>query len=129
MTQYHSKAHAIREGEANDEEGQAAVRHRPTARWASIILRRLAKFIAAFNAVWAVVVCVCQLGNVFDNCFCNSSVFSLGTKRAYAVIDLEPLDFWVVQSAWIGSVFLAGGTASIYVIFANLLIEPPLPPD
>ncbi|EDQ98455.1 uncharacterized protein LACBIDRAFT_335946 [Laccaria bicolor S238N-H82] len=146
-TQHRSEGHVIREGEARDEEGQArdvegqardvegqallegnlkAIRHQSAARWTSIMLRRLGKFIAGFNAVWAVTACFCQFGNVFDNCFCNSSVFSLG-KHAYSVITLQDLDFWIIQSAWIGSVFLAGATAAIYVLFANFLIEPPLP--
>jgi hypothetical protein len=137
-TQYPSEGHAIREGKAKDEERQVkdeerqallkgkAVRHRSIARRASIILRRLGKIVAAFNSVWAVVVCVCQFGNVFDNCFCNSSVFSLGTERAYAAIAIQDLDFWIVQSAWIGSVFLAGGTVAIYA-FVNVLLDPPLP--
>ena len=130
--QYGSEGHAIRrEGEAKDEEGQALlegqiIRHQSTVRWISIILRRLGKLIAGLNAVWAVTACVSQFGNVFDNCFCNSSVFSLG-KHAYSVITLQPLDFWIIQSAWIGSVFLAGGTVGIYVLFANFLLEPPLP--
>ncbi|EDQ98457.1 uncharacterized protein LACBIDRAFT_335951 [Laccaria bicolor S238N-H82] len=129
--QHRSEGHVIHEGEARDEEGQAlledkAIRHRSTARWISIMLRRLGKLIAGFNAVWAVTACFCQFGNVFDNCFCNSSVFSLG-KHAYSVITLQDLDFWIIQSAWIGSVFLAGATAAIYVLFANFLIEPPLP--
>jgi hypothetical protein len=139
-TQYPSEGHAIRESKAKDEEGQVkdgegqallegkAIRHRSIARGASIILRRLGKFIAAFNAVLAVVACVCQFGNVFDNCYCNSSVFSLG-KHAYSVVTLQDLDFWIIQSAWIGSVFLAGGTAAIYVLFANFLLQPPLPPE
>ena len=120
------KEKAIPEGEAIH--GGQAIHHWPTkaAARTSIIVRRLGKLIAAINAVWLVVACLFQFANVFDNCYCNSSVFSLG-RHAYTVITLLPGDIAGIQSAWIGSIFLAGGTAFIYVAFVNFFFIPPLP--
>jgi hypothetical protein len=122
VTQYHFECQAVRGGEAIPEgqaihEGQA-IRHWPTraARRTSIILRRLGKLIAAVNSLWVVLACVFQLGSVFDNCFCNSSVFSLG-HHAYTDIAGLPSDVVSVQSAWIAGVCLASGTAVIFVAF------------
>jgi hypothetical protein len=107
-----------------------AIRHWPTraARMTSIIFRRLGKLIAAINSLWVVVACIFQFASVFDNCYCNSSVFYLH-DHAYNVIALLPGDVTSVKSAWVGGLFLAGGTAIIYVLFVNVLIDPPLPAD
>ncbi|KIJ95837.1 hypothetical protein K443DRAFT_108218, partial [Laccaria amethystina LaAM-08-1] len=120
LTQNHSQGRAIRQ----------AIRHRhwPTrvARRTSIILRRLGKLIAAFNSLWVLVACIFQFGSVFDNCYCNSSVFWLH-DHAYNVIALLPGDVASVTSAWVGGVCLAGGTAVIYVGVVNVFMDPPLP--
>ena len=114
---------AILEGEANHE-GEAN-RHWPTkaARRISILCRRLGKVIAAFNTLWVVVACIFQFASVFDNCYCNSSVFWLH-DHAYNVIALLPGDIASVKSAWVGALFLAGGTATGYLIFVNVFINP-----
>ena len=143
-TQYHFEGQAIREGQAIPEgeaipEDQAllqghairegrVIRHWPTraARWTSIIFRRLGKVVAAFNSLWVLVSCLFQFASVFDNCYCNSSVFYLH-DHAYNVIALLPGDITSVKSAWVGGVFLSGGTAIIYVAFVNIFIDPPLP--
>jgi hypothetical protein len=116
---------AIRQGEAIPDQHRF---HLPTrvVGWLSITCRRVGKVFAALNSLWVVVACVFQFANVFDNCYCNSSVSSLG-EHAYTVITLLPGDIASVQSAWIGSVFLAGGTAFIYVAFVNFFFDPPLP--
>ena len=105
-----------------------AIRHWPSrvAGRTSIIFRRLGKLIAAINSLWVVVACIFQFANVFDNCYCNSSVLSLG-DHAYTVIRLLPDEVANIKSAWLGSVFLGGGTAIIYVAFVNFFFDPPLP--
>ena len=68
-----------------------------------------------------------QFGNFFDRCYCNSSVFSLGA-HAYDVIQLVPPDdISALRTAWIGGVCLAAGSAGVYFVLVNLLINPTLP--
>jgi hypothetical protein len=92
---------------------------------ASIFLRRCGKILATFNAIWIVVSCLFQFSNLFDRCFCNSSVFGWGSARAYDVMELIRDDISHMRGAWIGGVVLAGGSAALFLIFINLLINPP----
>jgi hypothetical protein len=92
----------------------------------SIFLRRLGKVIASFNAVWIVVTCLFQFSNFYNRCYCNSSVFQWGEK-AFDVILLNPSDVSGMKGAWIGAAFLAAGSATMCVVFVNLLIDPQLP--
>ena len=101
--------------------------HPRIARLTSIGLRRVGKVLAACNAVWIVVACMFQFSNFFDRCYCDSSVFMWGTKKAYMVLDLTNDDIHDMISAWIGGVFLAAGSALIFVIFVNIFINPQLP--
>ncbi|KAJ2912698.1 hypothetical protein MD484_g7711, partial [Candolleomyces efflorescens] len=48
------------------------------ARHLAIHLRRLAKVLAALNALWILTTCFFQFTNFFDRCYCNSSVFGRG---------------------------------------------------
>ncbi|KAF8066807.1 hypothetical protein FPV67DRAFT_1209505 [Lyophyllum atratum] len=95
-------------------------------RWLSIILRRLGKVLATFNAIWIVVSCMFQFSNFSDRCYCNSSVLGRGII-SYNVIDFMPSDISGMRGAWIGGVVLAAGSATIFVIFVNLFINPRLP--
>lgn len=92
----------------------------------SIVLRRLGKIVASFNAVWIIVTCMFQFSNFYDRCFCNSSVFGLGAK-SFDVIILNHEDIVSMKGAWIGGAFLAAATVVISVIFINLFINPELP--
>jgi hypothetical protein len=96
------------------------------ARPLSVILRRLGKVVASFNAMWIVVTCLFQFSNFFDRCYCNSSVFGWGEK-AFFVISLTHEDVAGMKGAWIGGAFLAAGSVIICVIFVNLFINPQLP--
>ncbi|KAJ2933687.1 hypothetical protein H1R20_g3443, partial [Candolleomyces eurysporus] len=93
------------------------------ARHFAIFLRRLAKLVATFNALWILAICLFQFGNFFDTCYCNSSVFGRG-RGAYNVIELVASDVGPMKNAWVGGVCLAGGTAFLFVGFVNVFIEP-----
>lgn len=54
-------------------------------------LRRLAKFLAALNALFIIAFVILQFGGVFDNCWCDSCRLSLGW-RAHNVHDLNTGD-------------------------------------
>ncbi|KAF8996104.1 hypothetical protein BDQ17DRAFT_1392086 [Cyathus striatus] len=96
------------------------------ARMLAILLRRIGKFTASINAIWIVVLCMFQFTNFYDTCYCNSSVLGLGSS-AYNVIILVKDDLSSMRFAWSCGVGLAGGTAAIFIIFINLLINPTLP--
>ncbi|KAJ7318168.1 hypothetical protein DFH08DRAFT_401709 [Mycena albidolilacea] len=95
----------------------------------SIFLRRLGKVLASINTIWIVLACLFQFGSFFDRCWCDSSVFYLGTKNAYNVIDVAPEDVAALNAPWIGGVALASGCAVLFMGFVNVLINPALPAD
>ncbi|KAG5734151.1 hypothetical protein E4T56_gene1216 [Termitomyces sp. T112] len=96
------------------------------ARLISIGIRRLGKVLAVFNAIWIVVTCLFQFSNYLDRCYCNSSVLGRGIT-AWNVITYDPQDISNMRGAWIGGVVLAAGSATLFVFFVNLFINPRLP--
>ncbi|KAF8996056.1 hypothetical protein BDQ17DRAFT_1365030 [Cyathus striatus] len=80
----------------------------------SILLRRIGKLIASMNAIWIVVSCLFQFTNFFDS-------------AGYNVILPGQTDLLIMRGGWTSGVALAGGTAFIFVVFVNLLINPTLP--
>ena len=92
----------------------------------AIGLRRVAKLLAAVNAIWIVVTCIFQFGNFFDRCYCNSSVIGRG-KSAFNVVKLMSADVPPMRNAWITGVCVAGGAAVLFVLFVHVFIDPPLP--
>ncbi|KAK1230946.1 hypothetical protein PQX77_005920 [Marasmius sp. AFHP31] len=93
--------------------------------WSSILLRRLGKTLAFFNAVWLMMACIFQFTAFFSRCYCNSSVIGRGAKFAYDVIVFLHADVTSMKVAWIGGVVLAIGTATLFIIFINLMIVTP----
>jgi hypothetical protein len=83
------------------------------------------KIIAASNAVWIILACLFQFASFYDRCFCNSSVFSLGS-HAYNVIMLVADDISSLRTAWIGGFCLAAASSSIYFLVIAILINPTL---
>ena len=106
--------------------------HHPTdmsthiAEGVSVLLRRLGKLLATCNAIWIIVACIFQFSNVFDRCYCDSSVLGRGAKAFY-VLDPSSDDIPGMKGGWIGGVVLALSSAFGFVGFVNLLIDPPLP--
>ncbi|KIK58712.1 hypothetical protein GYMLUDRAFT_170676 [Collybiopsis luxurians FD-317 M1] len=95
----------------------------------SILLRRLGKMLAVANTVWILTACIFQFSAFFDRCYCNSSALGLGAVNAYIVIQFGPDDLSTMRDAWIGGVFVAMGSAILYVGFINLVLNPTLPND
>ncbi|KAJ6592640.1 hypothetical protein B0H19DRAFT_1010213 [Mycena capillaripes] len=61
------------------------------------ILTRTAKILACINAIWIVLGCALEFASVYDSCWCNSTVLSLG-YRAYSVMLLtqnDILKYWI----------------------------------
>jgi len=97
-------------------------------RYASVAIatRRVGKVLASFNAIWVLASCLFQFSNFYNQCFCNSSKFSLW-DRAYVVIKFDGADAAAYKQAWIGGVGLAGGSAFIFTSFVALFVNPTLP--
>ena len=93
------------------------------AQWVSISMCRLGKVLAVFNAIWIVVTCLFQFSNYFNKCYCNSSVLGHGVT-AWNVIMFNLQDASSMRGAWIGGVILVAGSASLFVFFVNLFINP-----
>jgi hypothetical protein len=92
----------------------------------SIVLRRLGKVVACFNAMWIVVLSLLHLSGYFQRCYCNSCVLGWGA-RAFNTILLTDEDKSWTRSASIGGAVLAAVSAIICVVFVNLFINPELP--
>ncbi|KAF8839341.1 hypothetical protein BDN67DRAFT_780186 [Paxillus ammoniavirescens] len=83
-------------------------------------LRWAGKALASINAVFVVTISIFQYANVFDRCYCNSSV--LGRHRqAYDVIVILYTDVAQVKAAWIGGFILAFVCSGIFVGLIYLL--------
>lgn len=94
------------------------------AAWISVLFRRVAVVIASVNSIWIIVTCVFQFSNVFDTCYCNSSVIGRGKDKAYNII-VTTYGIPEMTRAWAGSVVLAGGVVIIFLLFVSLMSEPP----
>lgn len=95
-----------------------------TAAILSTILRRSGKLLATLNAVGIIVTCIFQFSNFFDRCFCNSSIFWLGSQRGYAVIDYsDPSILPGLKNAWLGGIVMALLSALDFIGFVNMFNE------
>lgn len=94
----------------------------------SVLLRRLGKLLATCNAIWIIVACIFEFSNVFDRCFCNSSVFGRGRHAFDTVPSSDNIPAILLMKNWrIGGVVLALGSAFSFIGFVNLFIGPSLP--
>ena len=89
----------------------------------AVILRRAGKVIAALNAVWIVFANVAEFSNLFDNCWCQSCVLSLGTARAYNVIQATTADLGGMKISWIGGVIMGTGSCFLFIVCIHLLFD------
>ncbi|KZP14862.1 hypothetical protein FIBSPDRAFT_979392 [Athelia psychrophila] len=97
-----------------------------TAATLSTILRRSGKLLATLNDVGIVAVCIFQFSNVFDRCYCNSSVNWLGTQRGYAVLDYsDPRILSGMKSASLGGIVASLGSAFGFIGFVNTFLNRP----
>ncbi|PPR00406.1 hypothetical protein CVT26_009691 [Gymnopilus dilepis] len=94
----------------------------------SIFLRRTGKILASLNALWIIAIGMLQFSNMFENCYCNSSVLGLGEK-AYDVILLTVNDVGSMRGAWIGGFSLSAVTVVVFVGFVTIFVHPKLPPE
>ncbi|TFK72343.1 hypothetical protein BDN72DRAFT_334336 [Pluteus cervinus] len=97
--------------------------YRSIIKWIAILLRRTCKLAAIINAIGVVVACFFQFTNVFDNCWCNSSVLGLGVQNAYNVISFTQEDIAALTRAWVGGVVLGIGSATVFMSFIAIQLN------
>jgi hypothetical protein len=80
------------------------------------VLRWGGKSLAIVNALWIIATGMLQFTSVYDNCYCNSSVFWLGVDGAYDVIFPSASQVHITTVAWFGALAL-GCCISVKFIF------------
>ena len=88
----------------------------------AILLRRVGKVLAICNVAVIIAACTLQFSNLYDECYCNSSVVGL-RNHAYDVIIVAGSE---LRGPWIGGVALSCGCAVLFVGFVNLFLKPTL---
>ena len=101
----------------------ATTKSRLVAGTLAVIFRRMGKFIASLNAIWIVFANVAEFSNLFDNCWCNSDVLSLGYARGYNVIQATTADLGIMKAGWIGGVVMGTGSSVFFILCIHLLID------
>ncbi|KAF8120916.1 hypothetical protein EV363DRAFT_1406755 [Boletus edulis] len=101
-------------------------RHAQTIARVSDWLRWIGKSLAIINAVGIIVNSVFQYSGIYDNCYCDSSVYNWGVSSAFNVISPMQSDIDLAQSAWIGALAL-GLTCSAFFVGSIYLIRDSLP--
>ncbi|KAG1862598.1 hypothetical protein DFJ58DRAFT_234515 [Suillus subalutaceus] len=89
----------------------------------SNLLRWGGKFLATVNAVWVVTASMLQFSDVYDNCYCNSSVLGRGVQQAYGIVVFDNLDLGLTETAWWGALALACSTSLGFIFLMSLLTD------
>lgn len=96
-----------------------------TMTWVANWFRWIGKSLAIINAIGIVANCVFQYAGVYDNCYCDSSVYTWGSY-AFNVIDPIASDIDLARSAWIGALALAL-TCCTFFVGSIYLVRDALP--
>ena len=88
-------------------------------------LRWIGKFLAIVNAIGVVTNSIFQFVGVYDNCYCDSSVYRWGSA-AFNVIMPTQGDISLAQSAWGGALAL-GLTCCAFFVGTIYVIRDSLP--
>jgi len=78
-------------------------------------LRWIGKSLAIINAIGIIANSVFQYSGLYDNCYCDASVFTWGTSYAFDVIAPIQSDFDLARKAWIGALALALISCTFFV--------------
>ncbi|KAG2745451.1 hypothetical protein P692DRAFT_20741972 [Suillus brevipes Sb2] len=89
----------------------------------SKLLRWGGKFLAIVNAIWAVTTSMLQFADVYNNCYCNSSVLGRGVQHAYDIVVTDTLDLGITEAAWWGALALACSTSLGFIFLMSLLTD------
>ncbi|KAG2120251.1 hypothetical protein DEU56DRAFT_894887 [Suillus clintonianus] len=89
----------------------------------SNLLRRGGKFVAIVNSIWVVTGAMLQFTDVYDNCYCNSSVLGRGAQYGYDIVITANLDLGLTKAAWWGALALACSTSLGFIFLMSLLTD------
>ncbi|KAI9573149.1 hypothetical protein HD554DRAFT_1150501 [Boletus coccyginus] len=78
-------------------------------------LRWIGKSLAIVNAIGIIANSIFQYAGVYNNCYCDSSVFYWGPSYAFIVISPIQSDFDLARKAWIGALALALTSCASFV--------------
>jgi hypothetical protein len=93
----------------------------------AIILNGSAKVLAGLNTILIIAACVFQFSNVFNNCYCNSSVLGRGWQNAFFVIDIQETSD--IITAWGGGVALSAVSCFLFIAYVQTFLDVPQPPS
>ena len=80
----------------------------------AVTTRLLGKSLAAANAAFVVVNSVIQFTGLYDNCWCDACIPSLGKKAGWVILFASDAQITAVtKSAWVGGVFMGILTALV----------------
>jgi hypothetical protein len=85
-------------------------------------LRRMGKLLAIANAGWVITTCILQYSDIYDTCFCNSSMITRGAA-AYVTVFETSAQATLAQRAWIGALFLVFISALAFIALVALLVD------
>ena len=89
-------------------------------------LRWIGKFLAIINGIGIIANSVFQYAGVYDNCYCDSSLYYWGSSYAFNVISPIQSDIDLARKAWIGALALAL-TCCTFSVGTIYLIRDSLP--
>lgn len=99
--------------------------HRPSSLLAglAVLTRILGKLLASANAIFVIATSIIQFTGLFDNCWCDACIPSLGKAAGWVVLFASDAQlFSASKSAWVGGVFMAivvGGVISLWIFIAR----------
>ncbi|KAG2045202.1 hypothetical protein BDR03DRAFT_27880 [Suillus americanus] len=85
-------------------------------------LRRMGKLLAISNSGWVITTCILQYSDIYNTCFCDSSMISRGAA-AYVTIFETPAQTALAKNAWIGALFLVFISVSAFFVLVGLLVD------
>jgi hypothetical protein len=89
-------------------------------------LRWIGKLLAIINAIGIIANSVFQFAGVYDNCYCDSSIYYWGSSYAFNVVSPIQSDIGLARKAWIGALALAL-TCCTFSVGTIYLIRDSLP--
>ncbi|KAG2085394.1 uncharacterized protein F5147DRAFT_644888 [Suillus discolor] len=93
------------------------------AKLASNFLRWGGKLAAIVNAIWIIAAGMLQFTDIYDNCYCNSSVLGRGAQYAYDIVLFDGINLDQTRAAWFGALALAGSTSLGFIFYMSLLTD------
>ena len=78
----------------------------------------MGKSLATINAAFIVVTSIVQFTGLYDNCWCDACIPSLGKKAGWVILFASDAQIAAVsKSAWVGGVFMSIFSALFVTIF------------